>query len=119
MMSATKVLVVDDNQEILDCLAASLRERGYFVSTASSTEEACDFLDSETYDLLLSDIHMPLVDGLELAQMLRETKNPVISVAMSGENCETEAKECGFSAFLHKPFSEEELVNALRVAQLH
>lgn len=115
--TATKVLIVDDNRDMLDVLTDCLLRYGYEVSTASSTEEACEFLDREPFDILLSDIRMPIQGGLELVEMLREAKTRIVSVGMSGLDYSEKAKQSGFSGFLLKPFSGEDLAHAIREAQ--
>lgn len=114
MLSRTKILVVEDNQDMLDHICDALREHGHIVTGVASSADACDALDQNEFDVILSDIHMAEVNGLELSQMLRDANTKTLRVAMTGGHIEeADAKEAGFWGLLKKPFSIRELLHTL------
>lgn len=117
MSGKLKVLIVDDQQDLLELVGMELINYGYMVNTASSSEDACESLDLENFDVILSDIHMPGIDGLGLGRILKEAKTSCMSIAMSGHDIEAECREAGFSYFLSKPFSSQQLLVAINSTQ--
>ena len=76
-----KILVADDEKEIRDLLEIYLINEGYKVIKAQDGQEALDIIDKEEIDLLVLDIMMPRVNGIEVCKKIRETKNiPNINV---------------------------------------
>ncbi len=111
----TKILIVDDSPDVLACVMQELARTGFDVRGADSSADACDFLDREKFDVLLSDIQMPELNGFELSRMLREENINTTRVAMSGGPfTEEEVKAAGFHAFIQKPFSASELITVLK-----
>ena len=101
-------LVVDDSPDIAEMLAAVLRHAGYDVSTAYSAQDALSAAFAQHFDLVVSDIGMPGMNGYELARALRETPEygsvPMVAVtgfAMYGDR--DRAIEAGFNDHLSKP----------------
>ena len=70
-----RLLVVDDNEDNLDMLSRRLKRRGFQVLTAEGGAQALDILDQETVDLVLLDINLPRMNGLELLTKIREDQN--------------------------------------------
>ncbi|MFZ4720687.1 MAG: PAS domain-containing hybrid sensor histidine kinase/response regulator [Ilumatobacteraceae bacterium] len=112
-----RVLVVDD--EPLNLLASRflLTDMGATVVTASSAEEALDQLAGDDFDVVFTDIHLPNMDGYELARRIRSSMRSPLVVVMSGDTSDTahlEAIEAGADLFLPKPTNMSDLAMALR-----
>jgi two-component system CheB/CheR fusion protein len=115
---ALRVLAVDDYAEALEPFAEVLRFEGAIVDTAGSGKEALALLQTQQYDLLVSDLGMPEMDGFQLIGEVRrqEATRELRSIAMSGFGRRTDARralEAGFDAHLPKPASIEELKTAI------
>jgi len=110
MDAIRKVLVVDDDPVVGKSFDRVLSGKGYAVITARNGEEALSKLRNETYDVVFTDIKMPGMNGLEVAERLRETQPwlPVVIVTGYGTDAyEARAKAAGVSGFLRKPLSPE------------
>ena len=84
MTTPVRILVVDDEQHVRNSLATWFREEGYEVSVAASGKEALATLAREASNILLVDIKMPDVDGIELQGRFREVKPDLIVIIMTG-----------------------------------
>jgi CheY-like chemotaxis protein len=120
MRALHKVLVVDDDPVVGKSFNRVLSEKGYVVITAQNAQEALDKLQEGGYDVVFTDIKMPGMDGLELAERVKAKQpwTPVVIVTGYGTTANEErAKAAGVSAFLHKPLSPEMIegstINAL------
>ena len=112
------VLVVDDNSDMNHHIASILRKY-YRVVTASNGKEAFDMCGTVTPDLVLTDIMMPVMDGIQLLKELRQDKRtariPVILLtARAGEESRMEGYETGADDYLVKPFTGNELLSRIR-----
>ena len=115
-----KVLVVDDEENIRHMLATVLRSEGYDVTRAASAEEAEDLLRSQQYDVVLSDIRMPRVDGLELLDRIQQKYPDMVVVMMSAYgtvDTALEAMRRGAYDYIAKPFKPDEVILLLRKAE--
>jgi len=117
---AKKILIVDDSPSVLAVLEDMLDELGYEVATASDGKKACLLLETTRYDLIITDLTMPVMDGIVFAQTAKQMPNCkfVPIVMLSSEEDETkiaEAKKVGISTFLRKPVKEVQLKTILRV----
>jgi two-component system, chemotaxis family, sensor kinase CheA len=114
-MGAT-ILVVDDDECARELLHLHLSNAGYEVLLAEDAIIAGHFLLDQRVDLLLADIEMPFMDGLDLVQAIRNdpaiSSMPVIFVTCHGEH-EERAKELGAVAFLRKPVVAGQLLAAV------
>ncbi len=113
-----KILVVDDEQNILYALRIILELEGYDVTTAQSGAKAIEVLQTEKPALIITDILMPEMDGWELIRRIREElklKTPimVLTVTYPGQQ-ETIRKKYDVKAFIRKPFDKKELIEAVR-----
>ena len=103
----SRVLVVDDQQEMREVTVRLLRSFGAEVVDVIDATSALAQLEKEQFDLVVSDIMMPGVDGMEFARALRErhgSERPLLALtALSGGSAQEQAREAGFSAFLTKP----------------
>ena len=110
MSALRKVLVVDDDPVVGKSFSRVLSNKGYAVITAANAQEALGRLRNEDYDAVYTDIKMPGMDGVELAEQVRARQPwmPVVIVTGYGTaDNERRAKAAGVSAFLRKPLSPE------------
>ncbi len=113
MSTLKKILVVDDDPVIGKSFNRVLSGKGYAVITAANGEEALRKLSSETYDVVFTDIKMPGMSGLEVAERVKASQPwlPVVIVTGygSGDN-EARARGAGGAGFLRKPLSPDMIV---------
>jgi CheY-like chemotaxis protein len=110
MSALRKILVVDDDPVVGKSFSRVLSNKGYAVITAGNAQEALTKLQDAKYDVVFTDIKMPGMDGLELAEQVKAKHPwiPVVIVTGYGTTAnEARAKAAGVSAFLHKPLSPE------------
>ena len=107
-----KILVVDDEKPISDIIKFNLKKEGYDVYTAYDGEEALQKVEEINPDLILLDLMLPKIDGLEVAREVRKTHNmPIIMVtAKDAEIDKVLGLEMGADDYVTKPFSNRELV---------
>jgi CheY-like chemotaxis protein len=112
------VLVVDDDVFMRDLIAQMLMASGFSVVTAANGREALLRLDEQTVSLVLTDIHMPVMDGMELIRKLRFQRPGLPVIAISGaddwQSYRRLAVDLGARAALQKPVDRDELVGAVR-----
>jgi two-component system KDP operon response regulator KdpE len=120
-MSGARVLVVDDEVQVLRLLRTALTERGYDVTTAPSGEEALDLLARRSADVIILDLVMPGMSGLDVCRAVRgQSSIPVIVLSAHGdERDKVLALDLGADDYLTKPFGMEELLARIRVALRH
>ncbi|MDB1563827.1 response regulator YycF [Lacticaseibacillus paracasei] len=109
---AKKILVVDDEKPISDIVKFNLDKEGYDVVTAYDGEEALKKVEAESPDLILLDLMLPKIDGLEVARQIRkEHDTPIIMLtAKDSEIDKVLGLELGADDYVTKPFSNRELV---------
>src|SRR5208282_5053950 len=110
MSALHKVLVVDDDPVVGKSFNRVLSQKGYVVINAQNAQEALNELQGGDYDVVFTDIKMPGMDGIELAEQIKAKRpwTPVVIVTGYGTTANEErAKAAGVSAFLHKPLSPE------------
>jgi CheY-like chemotaxis protein len=110
MSALRKVLVVDDDPVVGKSFDRVLSGKGYAVITASNGQEALNKLDAEDYDVVFTDIKMPGMSGLEMAERVKERRPwlPVVIITGYGSpDNEARAEAAGVSGFLRKPLSPE------------
>jgi two-component system KDP operon response regulator KdpE len=115
------VLVVEDDPAVAEVLSTALAARGYRVRTATSGREALAVAADDPADLVILDLGLPDVDGVEVCRRLRHwSRNPIIVVSADGlEDRKIAALDSGADDYLTKPFSMPELLARLRVAERH
>ena len=114
--SDLNILVVDDDVFIRKIVQDRLKMEGYTVTTAEDGKAGWEKFLKNTYQLIITDINMPRINGVELLNKILTTKIKVPTVVMSGglsEAMEALVKETGASAFLRKPFSLRDLVKVI------
>ena len=114
----TNILVVDDEKEIADLLEIYLISDGFQVLKAYSAKEGLRILEEKKIDLVLLDVMMPDMDGIDVIRKIRGWSNvPILVVsARSDDTDKVSALDAGADDYLTKPFSVEELLARLRVA---
>lgn len=113
------VLIVDDDEALLRSLARLLRLRGYEPKTATSAAAAIELIQSERFDVVLSDIAMPGMDGIQLLRRLRDTDLVVPVILITGEpavSTAVDAVEYGAFRYLTKPVANDDLVATVEKA---
>lgn len=108
-----KVLVVDDEVSIVEVLKGIFRRQGYRVKTAGSGEEALELLASEPFDLMLSDIRMSPIGGIELLRRAKELQTHlavIMMTAYAAVETAVEAMRMGAFDYVCKPFKVDELL---------
>jgi len=115
---ASRILIVDDEPNILATLAPLLRARGYEVHTAMSGRAAIEAVDREKPDLVVLDLGLPDIDGVEVCRTIRESQSVPILVlsARGGEVDKVRALDSGADDYVTKPFGAEELLARVRAA---
>ena len=120
-MSAGRILVVDDEPQIRRVMRTALTATGYEVSDARSGEEAVEKLGDERFDLILLDVNLPGMSGLEACRVIRrETLVPDVPIIMltvrDAEKDIVEALDAGADDYVVKPFGTPELLARIRAA---
>jgi two-component system KDP operon response regulator KdpE len=115
----TRVLVVDDEPQILRGLGTNLRARGYDVETAPDGEQALEVAARTHPDVVILDLGLPGIDGVEVIRGLRAwTATPIIVLsARDQEQDKVEALDAGADDYVSKPFGMDELLARLRAAE--
>lgn len=112
-----KILAVDDNRVNLILLQKILQKTGARVVTAENGEEALSRVDQETFDLILMDIQMPVMDGFTATSILRKHQftNPILALSanVDQENIQR-CKEVGMDDYLQKPYQRAQLLNLIK-----
>src|SRR5438552_7281701 len=122
MMAATseksRVLVVDDEPQITRVLRTVLSSHGYQVRTAAEGEAAMSNFTEWRPELVITDLYMPHMDGVELCRRIREVSNvPIIVLSVRGEErSKVEALDSGADDYVTKPFGIDELLARVRAA---
>ena len=120
-MSGARVLVVDDEQRVRRLLQTALTERGYDVTTAASGEEAMAAIAKRQPDIILLDLIMPGMSGLDVCRSVRQDlSTPIVVLSAHGEEHDKVlALDLGADDYLTRPFGMEELLARIRVALRH
>jgi len=114
-----KILVVDDDPLIRKMLSTALKKSGYEVTAVEDAEEALRIFSANSIDLVLLDIVMPKIDGLELLSLLKKKREDLIIIMMTGyPKIETsvQAIKNGAYDYITKPFSIDEIRFSVRKA---
>ena len=121
MNNATHILVIDDEPQILRAMRTILVEKKFKVTTASRGEEGLALAATAEPDLIILDLGLPDMDGVEVCARLREwTQIPIIVLSVrDGEQDKVAALDKGADDYLTKPFGIEELLARVRVALRH
>ena len=113
MVRPVRILVVDDEVQIAQLLTGLLEAEGYKVQSANDGEEAIERLRDEEFDLLLTDLRMPRMGGMELIEAAREIQpdlDSLIMTAFASTDTAVTALRGGVSDYLRKPFAMDRLI---------
>lgn len=118
--SLKKILVVDDDNFILEIVSLALMEKGdYAVKKAHNGQEALDYMKQENFDLVITDIIMPEIDGIKFIDEIRKENKNIPVIVMSGGDDGGEVDQyINFAGYfanetLTKPFSKDDLHHAV------
>ncbi len=111
-----KILIVDDEQDVLEALKTHLELDGFQVETALSGEEALTCVEQKAYHIVFSDINMPVMDGIELLKRIKKSRGEVLVVmitAYSSLHKVWMCRACGAYDYLLKPFRDPDEIQAV------
>jgi two-component system KDP operon response regulator KdpE len=117
-----RILIVDDEPAILRFLRAGLGSHGYVILEAENGQKALDAARSKQADILVLDLGLPDIDGLEVIKRIRDAGFVVPIIVLSSRNDEAakvQALDAGADDYVTKPFGIEELLARIRAAQRH
>ena len=115
----SRVLLVEDDEHLAEGMAFNLRNSGYEVETATTGEEALQTMERHAFDLVLLDLMLPGIDGLEVVRRLRRAGNtkPVLVITARNRADDTIAGlDAGADDYITKPFDLDELLARIRGA---
>lgn len=126
-MSSTrhkKILVIDDDHLVVKTIGKLLEAEGYTVVTSESGQEALSIMEKQDVDLVISDIRMPGMNGVETINVMNDhfkkvEKNPPPFIFITGyaeQKMNESAKDLKPSDFLYKPFNKDEFLNSIKLA---
>jgi CheY-like chemotaxis protein len=118
-MNEKKLLLVDDDESYLNALKKILTKMGYAAEVAAGSKEALKILEKEKFPLIITDLDMPGLDGVELCKQIREIDSKSIIYALSGYIVEYDTEnleKSGFDGYLSKPAKIEVLKQAIEGA---
>lgn len=120
-MGELGVLIVEDDRAVAEVLSSGLGSRGYRVRTARCGADALDAAALDPPDLIVLDLGLPDIDGVEVCRLLRVwSRNPIIVLSADGaEDRKIAALDRGADDYVTKPFSMPELLARIRVAERH
>src|SRR3954466_13220485 len=113
----SRILVIDDDTGVRESIARMLRQAGYTVQCASNGEEGYGMARDGAFDVVLSDMRMPGLSGLDVLRKLRESRVDSVFMIMTGfgtVDTAVEAMKLGAIDFVQKPFFRDELVMRVR-----
>jgi two-component system, chemotaxis family, chemotaxis protein CheY len=111
----TRILAVDDSPSMRDMVRIALTGAGFEVTQAADGQQALDLARKSEFDLVLSDVNMPVMDGIELIRALRAESSyrhtPILMLTTEGSaDRKREGKEAGATGWIVKPFDPAQLV---------
>ncbi len=116
MAEQSKILVVDDSQELTEVIHEYMETCGFIVETTTESQDALRLIAANGYDVIISDIHMPGMDGLELMSLIKNRHPDLPVVLITGYSISEARKiamEKGADAFVAKPFHMKEILDVV------
>jgi two-component system chemotaxis response regulator CheY len=115
---AKTILIVDDSESIREIVSFTLENEGYKVLVAEDGQDAMKFLDKGPIDLILTDLHMPVMNGIEFIKAVRNNPEfksvPILFLTTESQTAKKmEAKEAGATGWIIKPFVPAKLIEAI------
>ncbi|MBN2520129.1 MAG: response regulator [Bacteroidales bacterium] len=113
-----KILVVDDSESIREVVKFTLENNGYDVILGNDGKDAINYLDGRHLDMIITDLHMPEMDGIELIKIIRSKEEysttPILFLTTESQvNKKLQAKEAGATGWIIKPFAPQKLIMAI------
>ena len=114
-----KILIVDDSESIREVVSFTLENEGFEVLVANDGTDALKFLDGREIDMIITDLHMPEMDGITLIKHVRAMdvyqRIPILFLTTESQTAKKmEAKEAGATGWIIKPFVPAKLIAALQ-----
>ena len=114
-----KILAVDDSASMRQMVSFTLKKAGFDVTEAKDGQEALEIAKSSQFDVVISDVNMPIMDGITLVQNLRTLTQfkftPILMLTTeSGTDKKTEGKAAGATGWIVKPFNPEQLLAVIK-----
>lgn len=113
------ILIVDDSASMRQLVTFALKDAGYEVISAVDGKDALGKLNGTRVDMIVTDLNMPNMDGIELIRQLRSSPankfTPVVMLTTESQNAKKqEGKAAGASGWIIKPFSPDQLINVIK-----
>ena len=113
-----KILVVDDSPSIQQLASFTLKSQQHQVDTANDGAQGLDKAKAQQYDMILTDMNMPNMNGVEMTQQIRQLENyqytPIIMLTTESEaSMKAQGKEAGVTGWIVKPFNPEGLIKVI------
>ncbi len=121
-MEPIKILLVDDEEELVTTLSQRMSMRNFGTNVAFNGEQALKVVKDEIPDVVVLDLKMPGIDGMEVLRRMREHYPDIQVIILTGHGTdkdETEAKELGAYAYLNKPVDIDVLVTTIKAAHFN
>ena len=115
----TKILIVDDDDDMTLILSEILKELGHDVATAANAEEAMTYIKTEEYFIVIADIQMPVISGIELLKWVKEFNSMIQVFIMTAHSSKRVIVEClaaGATDYFEKPFRSEDIILSMHAA---
>ncbi len=112
-----RILVVDDDEELREMICNFLTYRGCYLETACDGVDACSALERSTFHMVITDIYMPRMNGLELLDTIKQKYAHLLTLAMTGfpnSDITTKVTEKGACDCLVKPFALNQLLSSIK-----
>ena len=114
-----KILAVDDSASMRQMVSFTLKKSGYDVTEAKDGQEALDIAKTSNFDVVITDVNMPVMDGLTLVKNLRTLPKfkftPILMLTTeSGIDKKTEGKAAGATGWIVKPFNPDQLLAVIK-----
>jgi two-component system, cell cycle response regulator DivK len=121
MSQTKKVLIAEDSSVIQNLTKKILQFQNFEISSAKNGQKVLDLVQNEEFDILLLDINMPIMDGMECARQIRSLGNkeksgiPIVAITGNAKNySEDQFKEAGIDEILYKPLDFDNLVDVVK-----
>ena len=118
-----RILVVDDEKDYCEVLKMILENNGYVVETCFNGKEALDILEERSFDVVVSDLNMPVMDGFEASRAIRALDRPdaatvpiLAMTAQASDECAQSCHQVGMNGRLVKPLDAKKLAKSIREA---
>lgn len=114
-----KIMIVDDSASMRQLVAFSLQDAGYEVLSAADGNEALKMAGENQVEMVVTDLHMPGMDGIELIRQLRSQSaykfTPIVMLTTESQDAKKqEGKKVGASGWIVKPFTPEQLIGVIK-----